>query len=275
MGTYGQLYAWLLEQLSHRDNADNESRWLIESQGGAKFLELRDKIAPEQCCKKIEEAAAQIRGGVPFQYVLGEQDFYGLTFKVNQNVLVPRPETELLVDTALAWAAKRTGPIKALDLCTGSGCIIVALAKQCQGEFVAGDISGAALEVAAVNAERHGVTVDCRIGDLWDVVARGEKFDLITANPPYLSAEDMALIAPELAYEPSLALFGGEDGLVLYQPLISQAPKYLNPGGLFLLEIGESQGPQVLRWAEKAFTQSEIKLDLAGRPRLLIASEPR
>ncbi len=269
--TYAQLYSDLINELSIRDNVANEVRWLLEKAGGAKFILLKDRYVSDDIMTYVAEATALLQSGRPFQYVLGEQDFYGRIFKVNENVLIPRPETEVLVEEAIMWGREQQRDLSVLDLCTGSGCIIITLACELKGSFVAGDISASALNTAVVNSECNGVRVDFRQGNLYDIVKRGESFDLITANPPYLSAVDMRNRPAELWHEPALALDGGGDGLDLCRILLRGSPSCLKPGGLFLMEIGETQGDAVLNIAGDIFQESEIKKDLSGRPRFLKA----
>lgn len=270
--TYWDLYKDLTQALSFRGNAANESRWLIEHLVGGKLLCIGENLATDEDKKFIENAVANLRNGVPFQYIIGETDFYGLSFMVNKNVLIPRPETEVLVETAISWGLSLERPCSVLDICTGSGCIIVTLAKHLEGTFTAGDISTQALELARTNAAFQNVTVDFRQGDLLNVVCPGEKFDIITANPPYLSQADMEAISTEVGNEPSLALYGGADGLDFCCRLIQGIPQLLNSPGLFLMEIGETQGEAVLAMAKTYFSDPTIKKDLCGKPRFLWAS---
>ncbi|MDO4542038.1 MAG: peptide chain release factor N(5)-glutamine methyltransferase [Bacillota bacterium] len=267
--TYREFYNQLKTELSFRENTANECRWLLELAAGGKYINIEDKAVTEASINFVQSAVSRLRDGVPFQYAVGVSDFYGLSFKVNENVLIPRPETEILVETAIIWAKSKNRPIRALDICTGSGCIAITLAKYLAGVFVAGDISALALDVAQANAELNGVEVDLRRGDLLAVAKEGESFDLITANPPYLTADDMKNILPEVAKEPFLALYGGEDGLDLCRRILATVPHYLAPDGLFLMEIGEGQGDAVLSLAAPIFREAVIVPDLSRKPRFL------
>lgn len=270
--TYWELYQYLVTALSYRENAANESRWLVEHLAGGSIPLIGEKAAGIEDKEFAENAVANLRNGVPFQYILGETDFYGFKFKVNENVLIPRPETEILVEAAITWGQSLEKPCSVLDICTGSGCIAVTLGKYLGGSLVAGDISPGALEVAKTNAAYHGVGIDFRQGDLFDVAVPGETFDIITSNPPYLSKGDMEAISTEVGKEPALALYGGADGLDLCRRLIDGAPQFLNSPGLFLMEIGETQGEAVLAMAGNYFSNPVVKTDLCGKPRFLWAA---
>ena len=162
----------------------------------------------------------------PLQYILGEADFMGLKIKVNPSVLIPRFETEILVETAGKYLKPGA---KVLDLGTGSGCIAIALAKEFPGaEFLACDISKEALKVAAQNALLQGVNIDFKEGDLFEACdLQDEAFDLIVSNPPYIATGDFPSLQPEIGYEPRIALDGGEDGLAFYRRIIAGAGRYL------------------------------------------------
>lgn len=224
-------------------------------------------------------------GREPVQYITGEVEFRGLLFKVNREVLIPRPETEFLVEEAIHSLGERDvggegRDITVLDLCTGSGCIAISIARELPYSRVyAVDISEGALEAARENAERHGVE-DRAIflpGDLFEgtepLGLEGE-IDLIISNPPYVSKKEMEKLQPEIKeYEPIQALYGGEDGLDFYRRIIDEAPFYLSHGGLLILEIGygQSESVQKLLEEEGSFTEIEMKKDLAGIERVIKA----
>ena len=210
----------------------------------------------------------------PVAYLTGHKEFFGLEFEVNPSVLIPRPETELLVETALQLTQGRFSP-SIVDVGTGSGCIAVALARRLPAAQVwAVDISPQALIVARRNAQRQTVAgrVDLVQADLLQSVAG--PFDLIASNPPYVSRSELAAtMQPEVArYEPRLALDGGEKGLAVIDRLLAQARTKLKPAGWVLVEIGAGQGRAALRLAAGYFPGAEIELrqDLAGLDRLLI-----
>jgi release factor glutamine methyltransferase len=199
--------------------------------------------------------------GEPVAYLTGKREFYGLEFTITSDVLVPRPETELLVDRT-----RELKPATLLDLCTGSGCVAVACAVRLPAVAVtATDASAAALDVARGNAERHGVSVRFQEGDLFAPV-EDEHFDLIVTNPPYVAEGE----APD--HEPRLALLAGADGLDVIRRILPVAPSHLVPGGTLLMEIGEDQKDAVRALAGEHFDKVAIHRDLAGHPRVLEAS---
>ncbi|MDD5196161.1 MAG: peptide chain release factor N(5)-glutamine methyltransferase [Candidatus Omnitrophica bacterium] len=194
----------------------------------------------------------------PIQYILGKTEFMGLEFKVNEAVLIPRPETEILVATAIEYA-KREKFGRILDLGTGSGCIAVSLAKYSTDlEIDASDISGRALETAGENASAHGVGINLIRSDLFSALGYKE-YAMIVSNPPYIMSAEIGKLQPELNYEPALALDGGADGLDFYRRIIREAPDYLKNSGWLLLEIGFGQKPGI----EKIFLGSG-RFEIAG-----------
>ncbi len=219
----------------------------------------------------------------PVAYLTGHREFYGLDFQVNSNVLIPRPETELLVETAiqLLGAISRPSPLAPLaiaDIGTGSGCIAIALAKNIPHvQLFAVDVSGKALQVAQQNAKQNGVS-ECIVflqGSLLTPLT--EPVDMIVSNPPYVSKPELNVIMPEVKqYEPALALDGGEDGLDIIEELLSQSGPKLKANGCLLVEFGASQGEAIKKLGQKYFPKSrvEIKQDLAGLDRLLVI-QPR
>jgi release factor glutamine methyltransferase len=210
-------------------------------------------------------------GGEPVAYLLGEQELWGLPFYVDASVLVPRPDTETVIEVALALRPDRAAACRVLDLCTGSGVIAVSLAKELTGaQVIATEISSDAAAIARRNAERNGVAdrVDVRIGDLFAPVA-GERFDLITANPPYIATTVLATLPREVQREPRVALDGGPDGLVFYDRICAAAGEHLLPGGALVLEHGFDQADSVrARVAAAGFTQIELVHDLGKNPRV-------
>jgi release factor glutamine methyltransferase len=210
--------------------------------------------------------------------LLGEREFYGIALRVDARVLVPRPDSECLVEVALERTRARSMHGSALDLCTGSGCIAIAFARQRQTWSVtASDISADALAVATDNAHRTGAIRNLRLtqGSLFEPVA-GERFDLISANPPYIPAGDIAGLPVDVRdFEPRLALDGGADGLDLVREIARQAPQHLTPGGLLALEIGADQGPASVAILEGAgFAEVQLARDLGGRDRVVSGYGP-
>jgi release factor glutamine methyltransferase len=192
--------------------------------------------------------------------------------------LIPRPETEVLVEEVLAWAKDRkSGLGTVMDIGTGTGAVSVSLAVEgvCE-QIVATDISEGALEVARLNAQRHGVEalLDFRRGSLFEIVDAGEAFDVIVSNPPYVATGERAGLQPEIRdWEPSEALFAGDDGLDVIQPLIAEAPEHLTDGGLLALEVGLGQAERVTRQIDDSgrFEPARVRRDLGGLPRVIMA----
>jgi release factor glutamine methyltransferase len=214
----------------------------------------------------------------PLAYVLGEQPFMHLNLRVNPAVLVPRPETELLVEEACRALERMQNAVVA-DIGTGSGNIALSLARHAHvAEVHAVDISAAALEVALENALHNPprTTIQWHWGDLLTpLIEKHLSFDLIVANLPYIRSGEMASLSPEVRWEPTLALDGGRDGLEYIRPLIDQAEQALKPGGLLLLEIGYDQGDAVLRYlqARPRWINRRLQPDLAGLPRIIAAEK--
>lgn len=214
----------------------------------------------------------------PAQYIAGDVDFRGHTIKVTRATLIPRPETELVVDEALEAAGGAQGAV-IVDLCTGSGCIAVSVAGELAGSRVyATDISPAALEVARENAVLNGVAdrVEFFEGDLFAPLPRRLKgaVDIVISNPPYVPLSEMEGLAPEVRdFEPGTALFGGTDGLDFLEKIIEQAPGYLKKGGRLIMEIGHSQSEKVKEMAEKDGRYGGVALrkDYSGIERIFSA----
>jgi release factor glutamine methyltransferase len=203
-------------------------------------------------------------------YLLGHWEFYGLDFMVSPSALIPRPETELLVEQALAWLRQRPQRRLVADVGTGCGCIAVTLATHLPGlRVIASDLSFAALKLARANSRK--LVVEQRISFIQcDLLAPFNKFDLIAANLPYIPSSELELL-PVARREPRLALDGGPDGLETIRRLLQQALTRLAAGGLLLLEIEASQGSAALALAQAAFPYAQIQLlsDLAGQDRLI------
>jgi release factor glutamine methyltransferase len=218
--------------------------------------------------------------GEPLQYVLGKAEFMGLEFKVNPDVLIPRPETELLVDSAIRLA-RSLGPraLNILDMGTGSGCIAIALAKNLKdAKITAVDISGKALDAAAKNAQLNNTEVNFMQSDLFSSNGlRTKSFDLIVSNPPYIISKEISHLQPELQYEPFIALDGGIDGLEFYRRIIEKAPLYLRDGGILLMEMGFNQGKDIedLFGGTEYFDIIEVIKDYNNIDRVIAAKKGR
>lgn len=218
---------------------------------------------------------------IPLQYITGTQDFMGMTFEVTPDVLIPRQDTELLVEEAAKIINGKNQRTKdrrrwrVLDLCCGSGAISVSIAKICPGARVtATDISKPAVEVAAKNAKRNRVKVKFLQGDLFEP-AKKKKFDMITSNPPYIRTNMIPILQDEIKeHEPILALDGGKDGLDLYRKIITKAPNYLKEHGVLVLEIGHDQADEIVHLIKEtgAFTKVYVEKDLAKNDRLIYTS---
>ncbi len=215
----------------------------------------------------------------PLQYVLGWTGFRELELKCDRRALIPRPETEVLVQAVLDWVAGRPEPDggwTALDVGTGTGAVALSLLREGPfGRVVATDRSAEALSLARENAEAHELAdaLELREGSLFEPLTDDEAFDVVVANPPYVGEAEAGSLAPEVReWEPAEALFAGADGLAVLRPLIRGAPARLRSGGLLALEIGEGQGDAVRTVAEEveALDEPELRRDLAGRRRILL-----
>lgn len=221
-----------------------------------------------QDAQKEYEIAVQKRAEhIPLQYIIGEQEFMGLRFKVNSNVLIPRQDTETLVEQVL----KIVKPgMKVLDLCTGSGCVLISVLKNApELTGMGSDISKTALLVAKENAKLHEVDAEWVRSDLFDNIT--ETFDVVMANPPYIPTGEILSLMPEVRdFEPENALDGGADGLDFYRKIAGQVKDYLNPGGYVYMEIGYDQGEAVSELMRNAgFTEIEVIKDLARNDRVV------
>lgn len=236
----------------------------------SEFYLKEQEPLPEEAHRHFEAAVRERSRRVPLQYILGTQEFMGLSFAVNSNVLIPRQDTETLVEQALAFL---TDGMEVLDLCTGSGCIAVSLKKNRPGVSVsASDVSKQALLVAKENAKAHNAEVWLIRSDLFENVL--DRYDVIVSNPPYIRTGVIPTLQPEVAdFEPVAALDGHEDGLYFYRRIAENAPEYLKEKGRLFLEIGNDQGEAVAALlAESGFSDIRIKQDLAGNDRVVIAT---
>jgi release factor glutamine methyltransferase len=216
-------------------------------------------------------------GGEPTQYLTGVKEFYNRPFKVDARVLIPRPETELLVEAAL-HALPKDAPSQALDVCTGSGCIAISLAaERPQATVLATDLSADACALARENAEKLGVgdRVSILQGDLFAPVPADARFALIVSNPPYISSGEIPSLSAEVRREPHMALDGGADGLVVLRRVIEGARRLLQAGGLLAMEMAETQGSAVKELLQAAgFVDVRVEKDLERRDRLAFGTQP-
>ncbi len=222
--------------------------------------------------EKLREMVRRRASGEPLQYITGEADFFGMKFAVDRRVLIPRPETELLVETAMG---RLKGVVRVVDLCTGSGCIAVTLAKKLEGEVYATDVSAEALAVAEENAKRHEIEKKIRFlrGDLLEILPDSLAADAIVSNPPYIASGDWARLPKEVReFEPVQALVAGEDGLDFYRRIVGNARRFLLPEGFLCLELGDGQRPDVERLCvENSWTVEQTVKDLQGKERVIVA----
>lgn len=229
----------------------------------------------------FERAVSRRAQREPLQYIAGVQEFWGLDFEVTPDVLIPRPETELVVETALKAARQTPSPL-IVDLCTGSGCIAISLAKHLPGARIfATDASGKALSVARRNAQRHGVADRIRFleGDLFGPLEELDLFeraDIITANPPYVRADDLPSLQPEVKdHEPRIALVAGPEGTEIAERIIAGAPAYLRKSGILVMEMGMGQAGLLSSkvMGNSAYRDPELLNDLLDIERVLFVEK--
>lgn len=247
---------------------ESDAEWIFSIVLGAKRSELDDipTIKPSES-KRIREIAAERLTGRPLWYIIGDTEFYGCTIKVDERALIPRPETELLAESVVKSAEKGD---KILDMCTGSGCIAVSVAKALADKGVsvtAADLSDAAIMLAKENAELNGVSVSFVQSDMFTNV-RG-RFNIIVCNPPYIKSGEIPYIQKEVReYEPRVALDGGEDGLEFYRRIAADVKSYLAKDGMLIMECGEGQANDILQIFPKRDYAIVLK-DLSGVDRFV------
>ena len=289
--TYREALAWGQEQLRMAEVPDFalDAGYLLEFTSGRKHIDLvldgREQMT-DALFEKYRDCVRRRAQRIPLQQITGSQAFMGLDFMVNEHVLCPRQDTETLVEEGLTiLASLQSGSaknsqanadreIRLLDLCTGSGCILISLLALARGQEtpihgLAADLSPEALAVARENAKRNGVSAAFVLSDLFAEIEGS--FDLITANPPYIPSGQLEDLMPEVRdHEPRMALDGDEDGLAFYRRIAGQAPDYLREGGWLLMEIAFDQGQAVRQMlADGPFEEIEIIQDLSGRDRVL------
>ncbi len=225
--------------------------------------------------QEYEKAIEKIVEQMPLQYITNHQEFMKLHFYVDENVLIPQPDTEILVEEVLL-IAKKEQKQKILDMCTGSGCIGISLAYYLENSKITmSDISKNAIEIAKKNAKENQVLdkVEFITSDLFEKIEG--KFDIIVSNPPYIETKVILSLSKQVQNEPILALDGGEDGLVFYRKLINEAPNFLNDNGYLCMEIGYNQKEKVMKLAQQTgkFSKIEVKKDLEGNNRVIICKK--
>ena len=282
--TVGEALIWAFGELSGAliSSPRGESEFLLmhvlDCRRHELFLNAR-RLLSQREYTLLREAVARRLKREPVQYIFGEAEFRGRAFKVTRAVLIPRPETELLVEEALKEAPSfGPGSLTVIDLCTGSGCIAVSAALDMGCEVFATDISEKALDIAKENAQRLGAAqrVSFLCGDLFAPIPEKLKgrAHMVLTNPPYITEKDMGSLAPEVKdFEPRQALYGGSDGLDIIRRILTDGPEYLTPGGLLLMEIGydQSEAASKLAGDSGGYDHIEILKDYAGIGRILKA----
>lgn len=284
--TYGQFYEYGKQKLMAAgiDEAALDARLLLEYICHTDRNELiihadRERSSIEEQFYKIviEKRASHM----PLQYITGEQEFMGLSFQVNAHVLIPRQDTEILVEESMRYLGDG---MRILDMCTGSGCILLSLLKysnECEGVGI--DISSDALRVAQENAQRLQLDATFLEGDLFLPLKNFKSgktsdtlFDIIVSNPPYIETKVIDTLMPEVRlHEPVSALDGGEDGLYFYRKIITEAPRFMRKGAYLFLEIGCAQAQKVTMFMQEAgFVQIEVLKDYAGLDRVVFGMKP-
>jgi release factor glutamine methyltransferase len=279
--TVGRLLDWTTKFLADKgvERPGLDSEVLLAHALGCRRIELyvrHTEIAPDEARQKFRDLIRRRVEGCPVAYLVGRKEFFSLEFEVSRAVLIPRPDTECVVDECLRLARGVADPA-VLDVGTGSGCLAVAVARQHKAARVtAVDVSAAALEVAARNAERHKVAERVRFlaGDVYTPLPPGERFDFILSNPPYIRHADIpGLPVGVRDYEPQVALDGGPDGFAVFDRLLAEAPEHVKPGGYLIVEIGSAQEAPARQRIGKVtgFDLAPTIRDGSGHPRVLRA----
>jgi release factor glutamine methyltransferase len=279
--TIGGLLDWTAKFLAQKGSEFPrlDAEVLLAQALGCKRIELYtryEETAPDEARGRMRELVRQRLEGCPVAYLVGRKEFFSLELEVNRDVLIPRPDTEVLVVECLRLAKPLAEPT-VVDIGTGSGAIAVAIAKQHKAARVSAvDVSAAALAVAQRNAEKHKVSdrVTFLEGDLFAPLPAGEAFDFVVSNPPYIRHDDIAGLVPGVRdYEPHVALDGGPSGFDVFDRLIADAKDHLKPGGYLLVEIGSPQEKEARTRieADGAYELGKTVKDGSGHPRVLIA----
>ncbi len=282
--TIQRLLTWVTEYLTQKgvDAPRLSAELLLSHVLGLKRIELYtqyNKVVAQEQLTQLRGLVKRAGEHEPVAYLVGRTEFYSIEFEVTPDCLIPRPETELLVQRSIEFLRKRTGPQQVCDLCTGCGIIAVAIAKNVPDtKVMATDISEPALAVAARNVAKHKLAdrIELRHGDLFEpLVPQLDVFDLIACNPPYVSAPEYEALDRNVKdYEPRIALYAGQDGLDVYRRIVEKVREFLKPDGILLLEIGYQQGPAVRELLEQTgvFAPIRIDKDLQGHDRVVAAA---
>jgi len=283
--TIQKLLGWITDYFTKQeiDSPRLSAEMILSFVLDLKRIELYmhfDRVIEKPLLDKLHELVKRAAAHEPIAYLVGRKEFYSLEIKVTSDCLIPRPETELLVERAIEFLRKRSGTQYVCDLCTGSGCIAVAVAKGVEDvNIIATDICDGALSVAAENVEHHQLSEKIKLlcGDLFAPVIEGldqTKFDVIVSNPPYISTAEMKKLHKNVAdYEPHKALHAGEEGLDAYKKIIDQANEHLKDDGALFLEIGYQQGQAIRELLENtgSFSEITIEKDFQGNDRVVTA----
>ena len=299
--TIQKLLNWIIEYFTNKgvESPRLSAELLLSHILGLKRIELYtqfDKIVAKQQLDKLHDLIERAGRREPVAYLTGKTEFYSLQLEVSPDCMIPRPETELLVSRAIEFLRLRSGIQFVCDLCTGCGCIAVAIAKNFRNaRIISTDISDVALRIAAANVEKYQLNDRIKLlqGDLFEPIvpqldvngtapstgsgqalSEVEGFDLIVCNPPYVSSAEFDKLDKNVRdYEPRLALFAGEDGLDIYRRIFERVDKFLKPGAALILEIGYAQGQVVKEMLEQAgiFTEIKIEKDFHNNDRIVTA----
>jgi len=285
--TIQKLLNWVSQFLTDKgiDSPRLSAELLLSDVLGLKRIELYTQYnnpveKPE--LEKLRELVKRAGQHEPIAYLVGKTEFYSMEINVTPDCMIPRPETELLVQRAIEFLRTRNGPQYVCDLCTGSGCIAAVIAKNnINTKIIATDICDAALTVAASNVEKHQLRdkITLLSGDLFDPIIPQldvGKFDLIVCNPPYVSSGEYEKLDTNVRdYEPRLALFAGDDGMDIYCRIIEKVDSFLKPDAALILEIGYSQGPAIKELLEQAgiFSELNIEKDFHDNDRIVTAKK--
>jgi release factor glutamine methyltransferase len=277
--TIRRVLAWAIDDLKKRGSTSPRLDvelllCLVLGVDRVRLLIDADRPLDKAELTRYRELHQRRRAGEPVAYLLGRREFYGRVFRVDARVLIPRPETELLVEVGLARTRHLSLSARVLDLCTGSGCVAITLARERPTTRVAGsDLSPGAIAVARDNAVRLGAAANTAffVSDLFAAVDPRCRFDLVTANPPYIPAPELPTLQVDIrGFEPHLALVGGEDGLDVVRRIVEDAPAFLAPGGVLAMELASGQAPEVAALLEKAgYREVAIAKDLGGHERVV------
>jgi len=287
--TIQKLLNWITEHFTDKgiDSPRLSAELLLSSILAMKRIELYtqfDKAVDKQQLDRLHELVERASRNEPVAYLTGKTEFYSLELNVTPDCMIPRPETELLVERAIEFLRKRTGKQFVCDLCTGCGCIAIAIAKNfANADIIATDISDAALNIAAKNVEKHqlGERIRLLCGDLFDAFVPQldvDKFDLIVCNPPYVSSAEFEKLDKNVKdYEPKVALFAGVDGLDVYRRIIKKVDQFLKPDTALMLEVGYNQGQAVRELLEQAGCYREITIekDFHDNDRIVVAKNQK